>query len=86
MRTLIKTFATLRRNSVLNILFISSVVVSFDALYDDIMIAPPVESGLIAAANDVAIIALINSKIFHEIKCWRQADRYNRSRKGIYYV
>ena len=44
----------------MNMLFISSVVVSFEAEYDDIMIAPPVERGLIAAANDVAIIADIN--------------------------
>ena len=42
-------------------LFISSVVVSFEAEYDDMMIAPPVERGLIAAANDVAIIDDINS-------------------------
>ncbi len=61
MNTLIKTFATESRNNVLNMLFISSVVVSFEALYDDIMIAPPVERGLIAAANDVAIIADIIS-------------------------
>ena len=55
------TLATESRNKVLNMLFISSVVVSFDAEYDDIMIAPPVERGLIAAANDVAVIAEISS-------------------------
>ena len=36
----------------MNILLFSAFVVSFEADIEDIIIAPPVDKGLIAAAND----------------------------------
>ena len=49
------------QEEVLNILLFSSFVVSLEAEMEDMMIAPPVDRGLIAAAKEVAVIAAISS-------------------------
>ena len=60
------TLATDRRNRFLNIRLFSSLVVSLEAEMEDMMIAPPVDRGLMAAAKEVATMAAISSmKLTH---------------------
>jgi hypothetical protein len=60
-RTLRRTFPTESRKRNLKILLSSALVVSLDDEYEDMMIAPLVDSGEIAAAKHVAVMAEIIS-------------------------